>query len=68
MSGITIVELPILFIHEVMYFDINTKYAFDLETLIYIGTLNFTNTTNFQSPEVVYRGSETQLQVPENSN
>ena len=23
MSGITIVELPILFIHEVMYFDIN---------------------------------------------
>ena len=30
--------------------------------------LNFTNNTNFQSLEVVDRGSETQLQVAENLN
>ena len=30
--------------------------------------LNFTNNTNFQSLEVVDRGSETQLQVGENLN
>ena len=30
--------------------------------------LNFTNNTNFQSLEVVDRGSETQLQVTENLN
>ena len=44
------------------------KYAFNLDTLIYIGDLNFTNLTNFQSLEVVDRGSETQLQVTENLN
>ena len=43
------------------------KYAFTLETLIY-WELNFTNNINFQSLEVVYRGSETQLQVTENLN
>ena len=30
--------------------------------------LNFTNNTNFQSLEIVDRGSETQLQVAENLN
>ena len=30
--------------------------------------LNLSNATNFQSLEVVGRGSETQLQVAENSN
>ena len=44
------------------------KYAFNLETLIYVGDLNFTNNTNFQSLDVVDRGSETQLQVAENLN
>ena len=36
------------------------KYALKLETL------NFTNHINFQSLEVVNRGSETQLEVTEN--
>ena len=45
------------------------KYAFNLEALIYIyWDVNFTNNINYQSLEVVYRGSETQLQVIENSN
>ena len=41
------------------------KHAFNLEKLI---NLNFINHVNFQSLEVVYRGSETQLQVTENFN
>ena len=41
------------------------KYAFNLETLIYIGT-NFTNNPNFQSLEAVDCGSETQIQVTKN--
>ena len=45
---------------------LKVKYAFNLETLIYAG--DFTNNTNFQSLEVVDRGSETQLQVTENLN
>ena len=40
-------------------------YAFNLETLIY-WDVNFANKINFQSLEVVYCGSETQLQVNEN--
>ena len=44
------------------------KYALNLETLIYIWYLNFTNNINFQSLEVVFRGSETQLQVTEHLN
>ena len=47
---------------------LKVKYAFNLETLIYVGDLNFTNHINFQSLEVVGRGSETQLQVIENLN
>ena len=46
---------------------LKVKYPFDLETLIY-WDLYFTNHINFQSLEVVYRGSETQLQVTKNSN
>ena len=46
---------------------LEVKYAFNLETLIYIGTL-ISQITNFQSLEVVYRGSETQFQVTENLN
>ena len=44
------------------------KYAFNLETLDICWDLNFTKNTNFQSLEVVDRGSETQLQVAENLN
>ena len=44
---------------------LKVKCAFNFETLIYV---RFTNNTNFQSLEVVDRGSETQLQVTENSN
>ena len=44
------------------------KYTLHLETLICIWYLNFTNNINFQSLEVVFRGSETQLQVTENLN
>ena len=48
---------------------LNVKYAFNLETLIYIcGDLNFTNYMHFQLLEVVCRGSETQLQFTENLN
>ena len=46
---------------------LKSKYAFNLETLIWCD-LNFTNDTNFQSLEVVDRGSKTQLQVAENLN
>ena len=46
---------------------LNVKYAFNFETLIYIGT-SFTNNVNFQAIEVVYRGSEIQIQVTENLN
>ena len=45
---------------------VKVKYALNLETLIY--ARDFTNNTNFQSLEVVDRGSETQLQVTENLN
>ena len=49
---------------------LKVKYAFNLETdIVYmLGTvdINFTNLLNFQSLEVVCRGSETQLQVTEN--
>ena len=44
------------------------KYAFNHETSIIYWNLNFTNNIHFQSLEVVYRGSETQLQVTENLN
>ena len=51
---------------------LKSKYSFNLETLI-CWHLNFTNDTNFQSLEVVDRGSDTQysntqLQVAENLN
>ena len=46
---------------------LNIKYASNLETLIY-WDLNFTNNTNFQSLEVVDRGSKTQLQVDKSLN
>ena len=42
--------------------------AFNFETLIYVGTYISQKNTNFQSFEVVDRGSETQLQMTENSN
>ena len=42
------------------------KYAFNHETSIIYWNLNFTNNINFQSLEVVCRGSDTQLQVTEN--
>ena len=46
---------------------LKVKYAFNLETLIFIcWKVNFTNHIHFQSLEVVCRGSETQLQVTEN--
>ena len=45
---------------------LKVKYAFNLETQIYIyWDLNFTNHIIVLSLEVVYRGSETQLQVTE---
>ena len=46
---------------------LNVKYVSNLETLM-LGCwdLNFTNSTNFQSLEVVDRGSGTQLRVAEN--
>ena len=44
------------------------NYAFNLETPIKSWDLYFTNNINFQSLEVVDRGSETQLQVTENLN
>ena len=47
---------------------LKVKCAFYIETLDICWELNFTNNTNFQSLEVVCRGSETQLQVTENSN
>ena len=47
---------------------LQSKYAFNLENTDICWDLNFTNTTNFQSLEVVDRGSETQLQVTENLN
>ena len=43
-----------------------SKYALNFETQIW--DLNVANHTNFQSLEVVDRGSETQLQVSENLN
>ena len=43
------------------------KYASNLETLYILG-LNFPNNIYFQSLEVVCRGSETELLVPENLN
>ena len=39
---------------------LKVKCDFNFETLIYV-EIYFTNTTNFQSLEVVDRGSETQL-------
>ena len=39
---------------------VKVNYAFNmfnLETLIYVGDLNFTNHLNFQSLKVVYRGN-----------
>ena len=47
---------------------LKVKSAFSLETMIgpICWDLNFTNISNFQSLEVVDRGSETQLQVIEN--
>ena len=42
---------------------LKVKYAFNLEKLDIYWDLNFTNSMNFRSLEVVYRGSETQLQV-----
>ena len=47
---------------------LKVKYALNLETLILYWDFNFTNNINFRSLEVVYRGSETQLQVTENLN
>ena len=46
---------------------LKVKCAFNFETEI-CWDLNFINNTNFQSLEVVDRGSETQLQVAENLN
>ena len=51
---------------------LKSKYAFNLKMFTDIHDicqdLNFTNNTNFQSHEVVDRGSETQLKVAENLN
>ena len=44
------------------------KSAFNFGTLDIYWDLNFTITKNFQSLEVVDRGSETQLQMTENLN
>ena len=45
---------------------LKVKFAFNLKTLIYVGTLISQKKSNFQSLEVVDRGSETLLQVTEN--
>ena len=48
---------------------LKVKYAFNYGTLINIYLDKyFTNNINFQSLEVVYRGSEMQLQVTQNVN
>ena len=64
----TTVDILCLYKHLSNQFMVKSKIRFQFWNTNISRELNFVNYTNFQSPEVVDRGSETQLRVAKKNN